>query len=179
MQPLETGRLLIRPLRREDAPFILRLLNEPSFIENIADKGIRTLEQAEAYLAEGPLRSYTAHGHGLLMVQHRETGSPMGICGLIRRDSLPEVDLGYAFLPEFWGLGFAEEAARACLAWGRSALGLRAVLAIVSPGNAVSIRLLRKLQFRRTGSMTLAPGDDVEVYRCAWNEPGAVARARP
>ncbi|GLH68709.1 N-acetyltransferase [Geothrix rubra] len=171
MQPLETGRLLIRPLRLEDAPFILRLLNEPSFIEHIADKGVRTLDQARAYLEEGPLRSYALHGHGLLLVQHRETGSPMGMCGLIRRDSLPEVDLGYAFLPEFWGLGFAEEAARACLAWGRSALGLPAVLAIVSPGNAASIRLLGKLQFHPTGSMTHAPGDEVDVYRRAWDGP--------
>jgi RimJ/RimL family protein N-acetyltransferase len=163
--PLITERQIIRPLVVGDAPFILRLLNEPSFIENIVDKGVRTLDQAAAYLTMGPLASYATHGHGLWMVQHRVTGKPMGICGLIKRDTLEEVDLGYAFVPEFWGLGFAREAAEACLVWGRDGMGLRGLLAIVSPGNASSIRLLEALAFQRTGSMTYAPGDEVEVYR--------------
>jgi RimJ/RimL family protein N-acetyltransferase len=160
-----TERLLLRPFTLEDAPFILQLLNEPSFIENIADKGVRSVTQAEDYLRQGPLASYAAHGHGLWMVQHRGTGSPLGMCGLIRRDALPEVDLGYAFLPEFWGLGFAREAAAACLAWGREHLGLRGLLAIVSPTNAASIRLLEALAFSPEGTMELAPGDVVAVYR--------------
>jgi RimJ/RimL family protein N-acetyltransferase len=168
MDPLLTERLIIRPFALEDAPFILRLLNEPSFIENITDKGVRSLEQAADYLAHGPLASYSAHGHGLWMVQHRETGNPMGMCGLIKRDSLPELDLGYALCPEFWGLGFAREAAAACLAWGRTTLGLPGILAIVTPGNAASIRLLEALEFQRTGTMTYAPGEEVEVYRRAF-----------
>lgn len=163
--PLQTERLVIRPFVVEDAPFLLRLLNEPSFIENITDKGVRTLDQARAYLTEGPLASYAAHGHGLWMVQHQVTGNPMGMCGLIRRDTLPEVDLGYAFVPEFWGLGYAREAAAACLAWGRDTLQLRGLLAIVAPGNAASIRLLEALAFRCTGTLTLAPGDEVALYR--------------
>jgi RimJ/RimL family protein N-acetyltransferase len=89
----------------------------------------------------------------------------MGMCGLIRRDALPEVDLGYAFLPEFWGLGHAREAAAACLAFGRDALGLRTLLAIVSPGNSASIRLLEALAFHPTGRRELTPGDEVEIYR--------------
>jgi RimJ/RimL family protein N-acetyltransferase len=105
------------------------------------------------------------HGHGLWLVLHRGTGNPMGMCGLIKRDTLDEVDLGYALCPEFWGLGYAREAAEACVAWGRDHLGLRGLLAIVSPGNAASIRLLEALAFRRTGTMTCAPGDEVEVYR--------------
>ena len=165
MTPLQTDRLIIRPFVAEDAPFLLRLLNEPSFIENITDKGVRTLDQARSYLAEGPLASYAAHGHGLWMVQHRATGNPMGMCGLIKRDTLPEVDLGYAFVPEFWGLGYAREAARACLAWGRDTLHLRGLLAIVSPGNAASIRLLEALAFQCTGTLSLGPGDEVAVYR--------------
>ena len=165
MDPLLTERLTIRPFTLDDAPFILRLLNEPSFIDNITDKGVRTLEQAEDYLRTGPLASYAAHGLGLCMVQHRGTGNPMGMCGLIRRDTLPEVDLGYAFCPEFWGLGYACEAAEACLAWGRKALGLTGVLAIVSPGNAASIRLLEGLSFQRQSSLELTPGDPVEVFR--------------
>jgi RimJ/RimL family protein N-acetyltransferase len=165
MKPLLSERLLIRPFTLEDAPFVLRLLNEPSFIENIADKGVRTLDQAKAYLVDGPLASYATHGHGLWLVGHRITGNPMGMCGLIRRDTLPEVDLGYAFVPEFWGLGYASEAATACLAYGREALGLRGLLAIVSPGNAASIRLLQGLGFLLTGTMEFAPGDMVEVHR--------------
>ncbi len=165
MKPLLTERLLIRPFTLEDAPFILRLLNEPSFIENIADKGVRTLEQARAYMEGGPLASYATHGHGLWLVEHQVTGNPMGMCGLIRRDTLPEVDLGYAFLPEFWGLGYATEAAAACVSWGRHTLGLRTLLAIVSPGNASSIRLLQSLGFLPSGTMEYAPGDLVEIHR--------------
>lgn len=165
MTPLLTDRLLIRLFTLDDAPFILRLLNEPSFIENIADKGVRTLDQARDYLAQGPLASYTARGHGLWMVELRETGAPMGMCGLIKRDTLPEVDLGYAFVPEFWGQGYAREAAKACLAYGRQVLGLQSMLAIVSPGNAPSIRLLETLAFRPTGTMEVRPGDEVCVYR--------------
>jgi RimJ/RimL family protein N-acetyltransferase len=165
MLPLPTDRLAIRPFTLTDAPFTLRLLNEPSFIANIADKGVRTIEQAEDHLQQGPLASYAAHGHGLWLVEHRGTGVPMGMCGLIRRESLPEVDLGYAFLPEFWGQGFAREAARACLAFGREELGLRGMLAIVSPGNTPSIRLLETLAFLPVGRMELTPGDEVVMYR--------------
>lgn len=165
MNPLLTPRLRIRPFTLEDAPFILRLLNEPSFIANITDKGVRTLDQARDYLTTGPLASYAAHGHGLWLVQHRGTGNPMGMCGLIKRDTLSDVDLGYALVPEFWGLGYASEAAGACLAFGREALGLRCFLAIVSPGNDASTRLLQGLGFLRTGTMECSPGDVVEVHR--------------
>ena len=170
MLPLTTERLLIRPFQLEDAPFILRLLNEPSFIVNIADRGVRTLEQAVAYLENGPLASYAAHGHGLWLVAHRQTGTAMGMCGLIKRDALPEVDLGYAFLPEFWGLGYALEAAEACVAYGAS-LGLQGLLAIVSPGNSASIRLLEKAGFQPTGRLELVPGDPVEVFRKELGQP--------
>lgn len=164
MIPLQTERLLIRPFTLADAPFILRLLNEPSFIENIADKGVRTLDQATAYLVEGPLTSYAQHGHGLWLVAHRATGKPMGMCGLIKRDTLPQPDLGYAFCPEFWGLGYAREAASACVAWGRDDLGLQGLLAIVSPGNTASIRLLEALDFHFQHELDLSPGDTVGVY---------------
>lgn len=165
MDPLQTERLILRPFTLDDAPFVLRLLNEPSFIENITDKGVRTPEQAAEYLAQGPLASYAAHGHGLWLVQHRTTGNPMGMCGLIKRDSLEEVDLGYALCPEFWGLGYAREAAEACVAWGRDHLGLSGILAIVTPGNAASIRLLEALDFRLIETRDLSPGDPVAVYR--------------
>jgi len=165
MTPLDTDRLTIRPFTLVDAPFIVRLLNEPSFFEFIGDKGVRTVEQAEGYLRQGPLASYASHGHGLCMVQDRVTGAPMGMCGLIKRDTLPEVDLGYAFVPEFQGL--AREAAAACLAHGRAELGLGGVLAIVAPGNAASIRLLTALGFAPNGRVAHGAGDEVAVFRLA------------
>ena len=167
MTPLDTDRLTIRPFTLVDAPFIVRLLNEPSFFEFIGDNGVRTVEQAEGYLRQGPLASYASHGHGLCMVQDRVTGAPMGMCGLIKRDTLPEVDLGYAFVPEFWGQGRAREAAAACLAHGRAELGLGGVLAIVAPGNAASIRLLTALGFAPNGRVAHGAGDEVAVFRLA------------
>jgi RimJ/RimL family protein N-acetyltransferase len=165
MKPLLTARQRIRPFTLADAPFILRLLNEPSFIENIVDLEVRTLEQAEGYLRKGPLAMYETFGHGLWLAEDGATGTAMGMCGLIKRDILPEVDLGYAYLPEHWGRGYAREAAAACMAHGRDQLGLRALLAIVSPGNGPSIRLLEALGFRPESSLELGPGDVVTVFR--------------
>ncbi len=102
---LETARLRIERFTFKDAGFILRLLNEPSFILNIADKGVRTLDDARAHLASGPLAHYQRHGFGLWRVSERATGTPVGMCGLIQREALPDVDLGYALLPEFTGKG--------------------------------------------------------------------------
>ncbi len=147
----ETERLVIRRFALEDGDFILRLLNEPSFIENIADKGVRTRDQAAAYLAEGPLASYRSHGHGLFRVELKASGQPIGMCGLLKREQFQDVDLGYAFLPEHCGRGYATEAAAGVLAWGRAALGLRRVIAILDPGNVRSAALLTRLGFTAAG----------------------------
>ncbi len=179
MLPLTTPRLTIRPFLLEDAAFILRLLNEPSFIQNIGDKGVRTLDQAKDYLRTGPMASYQTHGHGLWMVEHQATSMPMGMCGLIKRDALPAVDLGYAFLPEFWGQGYAREASAACLAFGRGDLGLVNFLAIVSPENRASIRLLEALDFRFSGNREMAPGDEVAVYALEVGIPAALEQPPP
>ena len=157
-----TPRLVIRRFRLEDAGFVLRLLNEPSFIENIADKGVRTREQAVAYLRDGPLASYRDHGHGLYLVAGRDTLEPMGMCGLVRRDYLDAPDLGYAFLPEFVGRGYASEACAAVLDHGRRDLGLARFLAIVSPGNRRSTGLLERLGFGRRG-LVRAPGETEDL----------------
>jgi ribosomal-protein-alanine N-acetyltransferase len=159
---LVTERLTLRPFALEDAPFILRLLNELSFIENIADKGVRTLAQAEDYLQAGPLHSYEVHGHGLCRVGLRGSDTPVGMCGLLKRDTLADVDLGYAFLPEFTGRGLALEAARATVGWAAQALGRRKLLAIVAPTNTRSIALLRKLGFASEGTVVM-PGDPKEL----------------
>ena len=161
---METERLILRPFDAGDVPFILRLLNEPSFIENIGDRGVRTPEDAQRYLADGPIASYARHGHGLWLVALKETLEPIGMCGLLKRDQLPDVDLGYAFLPGFWSSGYAHEAARATLEWARSR-GMDRIVAIVSPGNTRSIRLLEKLGFAFEGLTTTSPdAPPVAIY---------------
>lgn len=142
---LQTERLTLRNLTVEDAPFILELLNEPSFIQNIGDRGVRTLDDACRYLQNGPLASYRQHGFGLLAVELKATGAAMGMCGLIKRDNLPDVDIGFAFLPRYWGKGYAHEAAAAVMRYGRDVIKLDRIVAIVSPGNNGSINVLRKL----------------------------------
>jgi RimJ/RimL family protein N-acetyltransferase len=174
MSILETDRLTVRHFTLDDAPFILRLLNEPSFIEYIADRGVRTLEQAVGYLADGPLKSYEENGFGLYMVALRETGEPAGMCGLLKRDALDHPDVGYAFLPEFWSRGLAYESVRAVIGYGRRELGMGTILAIVSPGNAPSIGLLQKLGFAFTHHVQMSPGaPDTAVYEL----PPATAEA--
>ena len=159
---LETERLVLRRLSRGDAPFLLELLNEPSFLRYIGDKGVRTPDDARRYIEAGPLASYERFGFGLLRVELKESGEPIGMCGLLKRDALPDVDVGFAFLPRFWSKGYAFESASAVLAHARDALGLRRVLAITSPDNEASIRLLGKLGFRFE-RMTRVPEDGPEV----------------
>jgi [ribosomal protein S5]-alanine N-acetyltransferase len=164
---LETRRLQLRRLSEDDAPFVLRLLNEPSFIRNIGDRGVRTLDDARAYIAEGPIASYERHRFGLYLVELKEPRTPIGICGLLQRDVLPEPDLGFAFVPEFWSQGYGLESAAAVRDYARETLGLPRLLAIVNPANAGSIRLLEKLGFGYTSMTRLAPeAADVKLYTC-------------
>ena len=164
---LETPRLHLRPLALVDAPFILRLLNEPSFLEHIGDKGVRHLDGARAYLESGPMASYARHGHGLLAVELKATGQPIGMCGLLKREHLDHPDLGYAFVPEAWGQGYALEAARAALEGAKR----DRVLALVSPANAASIRLLEKLGFASIAHPSANEGTAVFEWRHAGGSP--------
>jgi len=145
---LETERLTLRRIGPDDAGFILDLLNEPSFLLHIGDKGVRTEDDARRYIQEGPRASYQRFGFGLLLVERRGGGEPIGICGLLKREWLEDVDLGFALPPGFWGEGYAFEAASAVLAHARERLGLRRIVAITSLDNEPSIRLLAKLGFR-------------------------------
>jgi RimJ/RimL family protein N-acetyltransferase len=147
MSVLETDRLVLRELTPEDAGFILRLLNEPSWLRFIGDKGVRTVEDARDYIVNGPMAMYARHGFGLWLVELRDAAVPIGMCGLIKRDSLEDVDLGYALLPEHWGKGYAREAAAASMAHGRDAVGLRRIVAFTDPDNEPSRRLLEDLGF--------------------------------
>ena len=156
---LETDRLVLRRLSTHDAEFILGLLNEPSFLRYIGDRGVRTVEDARSYIAKGPMDSYDRHGFGLLLVSRKEDGVPIGMCGLLRRDALPDVDVGFAFLPAFWGKGYAFESAAAVLSYGREVLGLNRIVAITSPENEGSIRVLTKLGMRFEGMIRLADSE--------------------
>jgi len=159
---LETPRLVLREFTHEDDAFVLRLLNEPSWLRFIGDRGVRTLPDARRYLDDGPRRSYARNGFGLWCVVPKGGDAPVGMCGLLRRDTLADVDVGFAFLPEAWGRGYAMEAASAVLAHARDALGLRRVLAITDPENAASIRVLERIGMRREGTVRM-PGETLDL----------------
>ncbi len=146
-----TERLRIRWLTCDDASFILRLLNDGGWLHFIGDKNVHSIADAMRYLENGPLTMYSRHGHGLYAVEVRDTGEPIGLCGLLLRDGWQEVDLGFALLPEFRMRGYAEEAGRGTLAYGHNALGLRRVVAITDPTNERAKRLLSRLGMRDEG----------------------------
>jgi RimJ/RimL family protein N-acetyltransferase len=145
MQILETERLRLRPFTTDDASFVLTLLNEPSFLRFIGDKKVRNLDDARQYLLNGPIASYNVHGFGILLVELKDTNIPIGMCGLIKREELPEPDIGFAFIPDYWRQGFAFEAATAVMNDARERLKLTNILAIVNPDNESSIKLLERL----------------------------------
>ena len=161
---LETRRLLLRRVDTDDAPFILELLNEPSFVEFIGDKGVRNLDDARNYILNGPVASYERFGFGLYLVQLKSDGAPIGMCGLLKRDSLPDVDVGYALRPGYWKQGYAFEAASAVLAHGREVFGLRRIVAITSPDNVGSRTLLEKLGLRYEQSLRLSGDADTHLF---------------
>ena len=160
---LETDRLVLRHLTLNDAPFMVELLNEPSFLRYIGDRGVRSVQDARGYLLKGPIASYQRVGFGLYLTFLKESGDPIGICGLLKRETLPDVDVGFAFLPAYWRKGYAAESASAVLEQGRSRLGLKRVVAITSPDNAASIGVLEKLGLRFEGMTRL--GDDPREVR--------------
>jgi len=162
MKILETERLTLRELTKSDAHFIHELLNEPSFIQNIGDRGVRTLSDAEKYLETGPIASYERNGFGLWCVSLKESNESLGMCGLIKRDTLDDVDIGYAFLPRFWSKGYAVEAALACRDYARDAAKLNRLVAIVDPANQGSIRVLEKIGMQYEKMIKLST-DDIDL----------------
>ncbi|MGH8761316.1 MAG: GNAT family N-acetyltransferase, partial [Burkholderiales bacterium] len=143
----QTGRLVLRHFTTADAAFYRRLVNEPSWLQNIGDRGIRTTADAEVYICTTTFEGYKALGFGMYVVESKTDGTPLGVCGLVKRDTLPVPDIGFAFLPEHWGRGYALEAAGAIVEHARTALALTKLLAIVNPENTPSCRLLEKLGF--------------------------------
>lgn len=174
---LETQRLRLRRLSLDDAAFILDLLNQPSWLQYIGDKGVRTLDDARRYIEQGPLAMYAQIGFGLYRVELKDSGVPIGLCGLLKRDSLDDVDLGFAFLPAYWSQGYAREAATATLAHGEQAFGLQRIVAITLPDNRGSIRLLQAIGFAQERTLSLA-ADEPELLLLAWEiggVPGALS----
>jgi ribosomal-protein-alanine N-acetyltransferase len=154
---LETPRLALRKFTPEDAPVILRLLNEPSFLRFIGDRGVRSLEDARQYLLNGPIASYERYGFGLYLTVRKSDGVAVGMCGLLKRDALPDADIGFAFFPEFWSHGYARESASAVMEHAWRDHGLTRILAIVSPDNERSIGLLHRLGMRFHSMIRLSP----------------------
>ena len=164
----ETDRLRLRWLAPSDSDFVLQILNEPSWIRFIGDKGVRTLEDAERYLENGPIAMYKRVGFGLYAVELKEVRKTIGMCGLIKRDALEDVDLGFAFLPAFWRNGYAFEASSAVVTYGTKMLGLNRIVAVLSQDNDRSSRLLQRLGFHFERTVRLHPNDEeLHLYALA------------
>lgn len=148
MSVLDTARLRLRCLENGDAAFIVELLTDPDFLRNVGDRGVHNEEDARRYIASGPVASYARYGFGLYLVELREPAVAIGMCGLLRRDTHPDVEIGFALLPRFRGRGYALEAARATLRLGVETLGLPRVVAITAPDNTASIDILEALGLR-------------------------------
>lgn len=161
----ETDRLALSKLTAEDAPFILELLNDQAFLKYIGDRKVRTLEEARMYILNGPIKSYRKHGFGLYLTTLKKYGTPIGICGLLKRDNLDDADIGFAFLPEFRRQGFGYEATSATLQYGRDQLGLKRIVAITQANNKGSIRLLEKLEMQYQRIIRLSENEpELQLY---------------
>jgi RimJ/RimL family protein N-acetyltransferase len=148
-----------------DAAFMLELLNDPSWLRFIGDRGVRTLDDASAYILSGPMAMYERLGYGFYIIELKEDGTPLGICGLVKRDFLDDVDIGYALLPAYWSKGYAHEAASAVMTYAAGELGFKRLLAITSPNNHSSIKLLEKLGLRYERTMEYpGTGDEIRLY---------------
>jgi [ribosomal protein S5]-alanine N-acetyltransferase len=170
MISIETTRLHIIELTTDHVGFILELLNDPAFIRNIGDRKVRTIEDARQYILNGPIASYAKNGFGLCLVTLKETGESMGMCGLINREQLDDVDLGYAFLPRYWSKGYALEAAKAMLEFGWDTADLKRIVAITDPSNTPSNRVLEKLGFVFEKMVKIAV-DDIDLNLYAIHKP--------
>ena len=163
MQVIQTARLNLRWLADSDAEFILDLLNQPSWLEFIGDRGVHNLEDARAYINNGPLAMIKQHGFGLYLVEIKSSKTPIGLCGLLKREALEDVDMGFAFHPGFWGQGYAKEAASACVDYARSQLSLKRLVAITLPTNQASLALLNAIGMQHEKEISL--GDSNEVLQ--------------
>ena len=170
MNVIETGRLRLRWFAEPDAAFILELLNEPEWKQYIGDKNVTTLAAARDYIESGPCTSYRRYGFGLWAMQRKSDAELVGMCGLIKRDTLADVDLGFALLARHAGKGYAQEAAAATLAYARDTLGLARVVAITTPDNTRSARVVERLGMRRSGTVRIVD-ESLNLYTLAFADP--------
>jgi [ribosomal protein S5]-alanine N-acetyltransferase len=161
MQVIQTERLNLRWLNEGDAVFILDLLNQPSWLKFIGDRGVRNLDDARAYINNGPLAMIKQHGFGLYLVELKSNQQAIGLCGLIKRETLDDVDIGFAFHPDCWGKGYAREAAKACLDYASKQLKLSRLVAITLPENNASIRVLKSIGMQYDKDICLGDSDEV------------------
>jgi [ribosomal protein S5]-alanine N-acetyltransferase len=160
---IRTERLVLRQLEMNDAAFILELLNEAPFLRFIGDKGVRTLDDARAYIEKGPMDSYRRHGFGLYAACL--DGTPTGICGLVKRDGFADADMGFAFLARHCSKGYAAESTAAVLTHALRVLRLQRIVAITSPDNWRSIAVLEKIGFRFERMTRLAEhGPELKLF---------------
>ena len=165
MFTLETERLTLREVSTDDADFILRLLNEPSFLRFIGDKGVRNLQDARQYILNGPIASYNQNGFGLYLVVLKSMNTSIGMCGLIKRETLADVDIGFAFLPEFWNKGYALESATVVFSYGKDVLKLPRIVAITNKDNVTSGKLLERLGLHFDRLIDLnGDGDETKLF---------------
>ena len=165
MKILDIERLTLRTIAPDDAAFYYELVNDPTWLAHIGDKGIRSVEGARRAIIDGPCLMQQTYGHSLYVMERKSDGAPLGLCGLIKRDSLPDVDIGYAIRPAYFGQGYTHEAARAVVDYARVQLRLKRLLGITAPGNNSSIQLLGKLGFGFVENKPLPPdGRSTNIY---------------
>ncbi len=170
MHVIQTERLSLRWLTEADAEFILDLLNQPSWLEFIGDRGVRNLDDACAYINNGPLAMIKRHGFGLYLTEIKSSKTPIGLCGLLKRETLDDVDIGFAFHPDFWGKGYAKEAASACVDYARGPLMLDRLVAITLATNQASIALLKVIGMQYEKEISLGDSDEVlQLYDIKFN----------
>jgi ribosomal-protein-alanine N-acetyltransferase len=164
---LETERLILRQLSVDDSEFIFELVNETAFISNIGDKRVRNMADARQYILNGPIDSYQRFGFGLYLVELKESRLPIGMCGLLKRDALDDVDIGYAFLERFWAKGYAFESTTAVMDYARNIVGLHRIVALIAPGNDKSVNVVEKLGFYFEKVIKLSGhNDESMLYAC-------------
>ena len=159
----ETERLRVREFTVEDGRFVLELVNTEGWLKFIGNRGVSTIEEAQLYLITGPMNSYEKNGFGLYLVELKEGSIPVGMCGLLNREELEDIDLGFAFLPRYYNMGFAFESATAVINFATNTLDLRKLLAITTEYNQRSVRLLEKLGFIKIGK-TKFKGEKEELF---------------
>ena len=166
MLKLETPELVLSELTEEDAALMLAVLNDPDFLRNVGDRGVRTIDDARRYIIDGPMAMYRQYGFGMYKVALKDR-TAVGLCGLVKRDGLDDVDIGFAFLPDYRGRGYALEAAQAVMQDARERVNLRRIVAITLPDNTPSVRLLEKIGLQAERRINL-PNDSAELLLMAW-----------